>query len=1079
MKKFLLFNLIILFNTFLSWSQIKPDQGDGSLESPFIVSTLEHLKWISEGDGGEGDGTRWKYNFKQVNDIDANATSTWNSGEGFRPIGWFKSSSDKKTFKGVYDGNGFAIHHLVINRPNANYIGLFGYTESGTIKNLTLTNVSITGSQYTGALGGKIDLEGIVENVKVSGTVTAYRHSGGVFGDINNSSSLNYVFSSVNVMKGDYTDDKNFGGIAGRVYNKSIIQNTISIGKVVGIENIGGVIGVGHTDPSSNKVITITNVYWDKETSNVTTDGYSAETVGLNTADFSDNNNFTGFDFEGTWGIGKLTVIDNNLRPYLQTDIASNLSVVTNSSDFGSVTTEGDLYIGQTITLTAVSKEGYVFDKWLEDDIEKGTSTTLSFELGASHTIEAIFKAIPTYTITVLAVENGVINPGTVTLEEGSDQTFTIEANAGYEISDVTVDGVSQGVIKSYSFENLSSNHTIGATFSLIPPTTYTITVSDVENGSINPGTVILEEGSDQTFTIEANTGYEISDVTVDGVSQGVIESYSFENLSSDHTIGATFTLIPPTTYTITVLDVENGVINPGTVTLEEGSDQTFTIEANAGYEISDITVDGVSQGVIESYSFENLSSDHTIGATFSLIPPTTYTITVLEVENGSITPGTVTLEEGSDQTFTIEAEAGYEISDVTVDGVSQGVIESYSFENLSSDHTIGATFSLIPPTTYTITVLEVENGAINPGTITLEEGSAQTFTIEANAGYEISDVTVDGVSQDVIESYSFENLSADHTIGATFSLIPATTYTITVLDVENGTVNPGTVTLEEGSAQTFTIEANAGYEISDVTVDGVSQGVIESYSFENLSSDHTIGATFSLIPPTTYTITVSNVENGTINPGTVTLEEGSDQTFTITADENYMLSDVLIDGVSVGPLSSYTFTDLKANHTIEAEFNRVYWINVTETTDGSVSPSSMQVVAGQNQTFIFTPDEGYSIGEVLINGESVGSVESYTFKEVEADMTLEVLFELDELPTSVGGLDQVKIQLAPNPVENQLQVKGIPANTAIAVYDVIGNLVYKSTTTSKVLEINFSLLKSGLYILQVEKIGNFKVVKQ
>jgi hypothetical protein len=80
-------------------------------------------------------------------------------------------------------------------------------------------------------------------------------------------------------------------------------------------------------------------------------------------------------------------------------------------------------------------------------------------------------------------------------------------------------------------------------------PTTYTLTSSSGTGGTITPtGTVTLNSGSSQTFTITPNTGYQVSGVTVNGVNQGAISTYTFSNVTSNGTISATFTQIPVST---------------------------------------------------------------------------------------------------------------------------------------------------------------------------------------------------------------------------------------------------------------------------------------------------------------------------------------------------------------------------------------------------------------------------------------------------------------------------------------------------------------------------------------------------
>jgi len=150
------------------------------------------------------------------------------------------------------------------------------------------------------------------------------------------------------------------------------------------------------------------------------------------------------------------------------------------------------------------------------------------------------------------------------------------------------------------------------------------------------------------------------------------------------------------------------------------------------------------------------------------------------------------------------------------------------------------------PPVTYTITATAGDGGLVDPsGEVVVNEGNSQTFTITPDAGYEIEDVVVDGSSVGAVSSYTFENVAADHSIHATFSPVP--TYTITATAGAGGTIAPaGEVVVNEGDSQTFTITAYTGYEIDDVVVDGSSVGPVSSYTFENVTADHTISATFS-----------------------------------------------------------------------------------------------------------------------------------------------------------------------------------------------------------------------------------------
>lgn len=181
--------------------------------------------------------------------------------------------------------------------------------------------------------------------------------------------------------------------------------------------------------------------------------------------------------------------------------------------------------------------------------------------------------AIGTHTITATAGTGGSISPsGNIAVSHGSDQTFTITPDSCYHIADVVVDGISQGAITTYTFSNVTADHTISATFAI---DTYTITATAGTGGSISPsGNVVVNCGSDQSFTLTPDTGYHIVDVVVDGSSQGATGSYTFTNVTGNHTISATF---GTDTYSLSVTKAGsgNGMVTSSPVGIDCGADCT------------------------------------------------------------------------------------------------------------------------------------------------------------------------------------------------------------------------------------------------------------------------------------------------------------------------------------------------------------------------------------------------------------------------------------------------------------------------------------------------------------------------
>src|SRR6185295_678237 len=110
-----------------------------------------------------------------------------------------------------------------------------------------------------------------------------------------------------------------------------------------------------------------------------------------------------------------------------------------------------------------------------------------------------------------------------------------------------------------------------------------------------------------------------------------------------------------------------------------------------------------------------------------------------------------------------------------------------------------------------------------------------------------------------------------------------------------------------------------ACYHIADVQVDGFSVGAVDNYSFSTVTGDHTIAASFAV---DTYVITASAGDNGAMFPsGAASVNCGDNPTVTVVADAGFHTVDVLVDGVSVGAVPSYTFTNVDANHTIAVTF--------------------------------------------------------------------------------------------------------------------------------------------------------------
>ena len=567
-------------------------------------------------------------------------------------------------------------------------------------------------------------------------------------------------------------------------------------------------------------------------------------------------------------------------------------------------------------------------------------------------------------------------------------------------------------------------------TLATIPAVTHTITASAGPNGSISPsGAVSVIDGGSQMFTMTSNIGYHIADVLVDGGSVGTPPTYTFTNVTTDHTISVSFAQDvaqmvghwPMNEGSGTNLVDSSGLGNNASIFgvpdwasgvrslafLFDGSTDYATVPDNASLDITQAitlaawvrpgvqntqyimrkslmnTTDGYELSLSSTgrffIRFNQASSTNTFrldsktiypsnGTTWAHIAATYDGATIRMYVNGVLDTSLATV-------VTIAANSLNLAIGAQPDGSSKftGAIHDARIYN----YALGAS-EVLALSQHRIVASAGSNGAISPtGNVIVNHGVNQAFSITSGTGYHVADVLVDGISVGAVSSYTFNTVSTDHTIAASFAI---DTYTIAASAGAGGSIAPsGNVIVNYGADQLFNITANAHYHIADVLVDGVSVGAVSSYNFPAVAANHTIVASFAI---DTYTIASSAGAGGLIAPsGNVIVNYGADQLFSITANAHYHIADVLVDGVSVGAVSSYNFPAVAANHTIVASFAiDTYTIASSAGAGGLIAPSGNVIVNyGADQLFSITANAHYHIADVLVDGVSVGSGKQVT----------------------------------------------------------------------------------------------------
>ncbi len=283
----------------------------------------------------------------------------WDEDKGWEPI---------DDFEGTFDGDGYEIKDLVIDRPNEEFVGLFGNTEEGSvIENIGVVDADIIGERLMGILSGTP--RGIVRHSYTSGMIESSRdygesNAGGLAGQPYG--EIKDTYSSADVI-----GHNRVGGLVGQNYAQ--IDNSYSVGEVTGNDDVGGLVGwdIGGYGE-------ITDSYWDNITSGQET---SNGGKGKYTYEMTLEDTFQDWDFTGTWQSNEWETYpclywqdecpvapEQNLAVEAEGEGKVEVEWYEGEDKDEMVDEEEDFGIlgGIEVSLEAVPEEGYEFVEWFE-----------------------------------------------------------------------------------------------------------------------------------------------------------------------------------------------------------------------------------------------------------------------------------------------------------------------------------------------------------------------------------------------------------------------------------------------------------------------------------------------------------------------------------------------------------------------------------------------------------------------------------------------------------------------------------------------------------------------------------------
>jgi len=622
----------------------------------------------------------------------------------------------------------------------------------------------------------------------------------------------------------------------------------------------------------------------------------------------------------------------------------------------------------------------------------------------------------------------------------------------------------------------------------------YKITATVIGNGTItNSGDNYLLEGSSKTFTFTPNTGYHIESIIIDDVpltgdelTNAIANGYTFSNITNNHTITVTFVI---NTYTITVIQAENGTISEAQDSYNYGTSAYFTITANAGYHVEYLLIDGeVYTDSLTEYRFTNITDNHTISALFTSDTNTRYTVKHWQqslTQDGATLIGTKYYNLVT--TDTSKTGTTGELTQATANTYTGFTAQSFEQKTiLGGGNTV--IDILYNRNIYTVNLVKgtgIENISGNGDYLYGQSVKLNATLLEGYtwSSWVSSDTSIMASSSNIEYTFSMPASAIGFTATATIKQ-----YTITIASATNGSITPSTnQVVNYGASLELEFEADFGYELTKLLIDGndVTTSISNNkYTISNIKENHTVSATFDLV---SYTIAAQTTTNGSISPsGNTTVKHGNNQKYTFTANTGYYLASVLVDGVALTSTeventatNGYTFTNVVANHTISATFAiNTYTITASANSYGTITPSgNIQANYGDSKTFTFEAYTGYKIDKVYVDGVNVGNSTTYTFEDVCEDHEIYITFS--KLSYTITATTSDNGTITPEGTSNILYGEGLnytfTPNTGYKVKDVkvnnssvgaVNSYSFSNVTSNQTISVEFEKIMLTINVI-------------
>jgi uncharacterized repeat protein (TIGR02543 family) len=664
-------------------------------------------------------------------------------------------------------------------------------------------------------------------------------------------------------------------------------------------------------------------------------------------------------DASGTNASTTITIdSDESVTAVFEIHSGLSLTVSSNPPAGGSVAKspgKTSYTYGETVTLTAVPADGFIFDYWSGDASGSNTSTTIT--MNANKTVTANFTPIEySLAINITPTGGGTVtkSPNKSTYNYGDQVTLIATPASGYSFA--RWEGDASGTNASTTI-TIDSNESVTAVFEQSLGLSLTLSSNPPAGGTVtkSPDKTSYTYGEIVTLTANPDDGFYFGYWS--GDASGTDSTITI-TMNDNKTVTANFSLIPYT-LSVNINPSGGGTVSksPNQSTYSYGDEVTLTVTPATGYGF--VRWEGDASGIIATTTI-TIDRNKTVTAVFEPITGLSLTVSSIPSAGGSITknPDKTSYTYGETVTLTAIPDTGYYFNYWS--GNAGGTNPSTT-TTMDANKTVTANFALIPYT-LTVTVTPSNGGSVSriPYKSTYSYDDEVTLTATPGAGY--SFVRWEGDASGTNASTTV-TINGNKSITAVFEITSGLSLTISSNPSAGGSVtkSPDKTSYTYGESVTLTAVPADGYSFDYWSDDTSGSNTSTTITMDE---NKTVTANFSVIPYS-LTVSVNPTGGGTVtkSPNQSTYNYGDQVTLTATPAIGYTFTNWTGDASGT---NSSTIITLDDNKTVSANFSLIEYsltVNITPTEGGTVtkSPNQSTYNYGDQVTLTATPVTGYT----------------------------------------------------------------------------------------------------------------------